>query len=488
MKKLAILIVAAMICGVVNGQESQRLRLEKHLYTLASDSLRGREAGTEDGMKAANYIISQWQQMGLKPFSGDNYRCPFQLSSDNYVNLVAVIEGNDPLLKDEYIVIGAHYDHIGVKNGKIHNGADDNASGSACAIEVARQLLARQSELKRSVIICAFDAEEKGLFGSKRFVRGNKEMIDKIKLMMSVDMVGWYKANGELVLEGTGTIKDKKVLLSPEQLGVRINVRFKPFENSIFTATDTEPFASEGIPTLAVTTGLKSPYHKPEDDADLIDYEGLDIITNYLAAATIALSRHEGKIASGRLAAKHHTNTVEAGLVAGYNTSNHDFPDATFTGKSFYGMQGGLMLQVNLNKNFSLRTGALYDYSHSPLPSPNDAYGKGFAIEQHSIIAPLTLQLGLRETGIYFYIGAGLYYAYAFKGDFYGNVPPTTASYSYCCNPYLLGWTANFGMRLGGHWQLDGSWYNPFFYSFDTAAGMPKARKRTYAVTLGYWF
>ena len=98
---------------------------------------------------------------------GDSYSCPFNLSSggaEQYMakpgsmfnNLVAVIEGSDPVLKNEYIVVGAHYDHVGVMGGQIYNGADDNASGSSCVLEMARQLLAHQKELKRSVIICAY--------------------------------------------------------------------------------------------------------------------------------------------------------------------------------------------------------------------------------------------------------------------------------------------------------------------------------------------
>lgn len=488
MKKLVIFFIAAMICSIVQSQESQRQRLQQHLYTLASDSLRGREAGTEDGRRAAEYIIRQWSEMGLKPMFNNNYRCPFKHVAGNFTNLVAVIEGNDPILKNEYIVIGAHYDHVGVKNGKIYNGADDNASGSSCAIEIARQLLARQGELKRSVIICAFDAEEKGLYGSNDFVTRHKELKDKIKLMMSVDMVGWYKANGVLVLEGTSTLKNWSELLSPSSLGIHINLRYKSFENSLLTATDTEPFASAGIPTLAVTTGLKSPYHKPEDDADLIDYEGLNLITDYIVGVTIAASQRDGKLASGRLSAKHHTKRFETGLAAGFNRSNLHFPEATFDGKAYLGMQGGLMLQYNFNKHFGIRTGALYDYSHCPLPANDNAFGKGYALEQQSIMVPLTLQLGVRETGMYLYLGVGLYYSYAFQGDFYGNVPSSTAPYSYSCDPNQIGWVFNFGMRVGGHWQLDGTWYTPFFNIFDTASGMPKARRDTYAVTLGYWF
>ena len=91
---------------------------------------------------------------------------PFNANGTDYKNVVAVIEGSDPVLKDQYIVLGAHYDHLGVKKGQIYNGADDNASGSAAIIEIARALEPQRGSLKRSVVIAAFDAEELGLYGS----------------------------------------------------------------------------------------------------------------------------------------------------------------------------------------------------------------------------------------------------------------------------------------------------------------------------------
>ena len=479
------------MCGVAFGQETQRQRLEKHLYTLASDSLRGREAGTPEGKKAAEYILAQWQEIGLTP-SPKRFHLPVKPqyeanAEDNFTNLVAVIEGSDPVLKDEYIVVGAHYDHIGMRGNQVCNGADDNASGSSCLIEVARQLLAKRDQLKRSVIICAFDAEEKGLYGSKAHVNELRQnnMLDRVKLMMSVDMVGWYKANGELVLEGTGTLSDRKEILSPEKLGVDLKVRFKPFENSLFTATDTEPYAEAGIPTLAVTTGLKSPYHKPEDDADLIDYEGLDHIADYLTAVTIAASRHEGSLATGRLAAKHKINPFELGLTAGYNRSQIRFPSAAFIGKSFTGFQGGLSLQYNFGKYVSLRSGVLYDYTHAPLPIESDPFGKGYGMEQHALLVPLLLQLGVREMGTGFSVGFGAYYGRVLDGRFYDYVPGTIPAYSVNRNQFGIAW--NIGMRLGGHWQLEGIWYIQCQDLF-TGTDLPEARLDIFSFSLGYFF
>lgn len=497
MKKIIPILLLVLFSGIVNGQENQQKRLKKHLYTLAADSLRGREAGTDDGRRAANYILSQWQQMGLKPMFGDSYRMPFSLSSKqpnsngDYCNLVAVIEGNDPVMKNEYIVLGAHYDHVGVKGDKIYNGADDNASGSACLLEIARQLLARQHELRRSVIICAFDAEEKGLYGSKDFVKQLyvKGMSDNVKLMLSIDMVGWYSANGELVLEGSGTLRNPKDILLPDKLGIGLKVRLKSFENSLFTATDTEPFAEEGIPTLAVTTGLKSPYHKPEDDADLIDYEGLDSITDYLTALTVAVSKHENKLASGRFASKHQRKPFEAGVAVGFNSSHLNFSDATFEGNSLIGFQGGLILQYNLPSEkvgfLSVRAKVLYDYSHSPLPLDIDAYGKGYKVELHSLLVPVTLQLNFFEMGSGVYIGAGLFYRQIFDGSFYG--PQVALAPAYSLNKSHVGFAWNFGCRLGGHWQLDNSWCFSWTELFNGAA-LPTARQSIYSFTVGYYF
>ncbi len=490
MMKRTIVFVFALLCGIAYGQEIQRQRLEQHLYTLASDSLRGREAGTDDGRRAASYIINQWEQMGLQPMFADDFSMPFAHVAGNFNNLVAVIHGNDPELKDEFIVIGAHYDHVGIKDGKIFNGADDNASGSSCMLEVARQLQAQKDQLHRSVIICAFDAEEKGLYGSSEFVGQLKKrgLLDKVKLMLSVDMVGWYKANGELILEGTGTLKDSKDILDPEKLGVDIKVRYKVFENSLFTATDTEPFATEGIPTLAVTTGLKSPYHKPEDDADLIDYEGLDLVTNYVVGLTLEASRRDGRIASGRVAPKHSFRTFEVGLTGGFNSCHLQFPDATFTGKSFFGLLGGLTMQYNFSKSVTLRTAAIYNYSHSPLPSPNDAYGSGFSIEQQTLLVPVILQVDIQEMGMGVYFGFGLYYGHEIDGGFYGDVPTSITPYSLSHNPQQVGLVFNLGMRLGGHWLLEGTWYNQLSNMFDPASGMPNTKNRLYSVSLGYLF
>ena len=195
MKKIASFVLI-LLCAITTKAQTNDFsplqnRLKAHVYYLASDELRGRKGGSEDAAKAAEYIVDQYKQAGLKPLYS-NFLVPFSPKNSMYKdmlgeetgamvddimsgamkdkrfrNVVAVIEGSDNTLKHEFIIIGAHYDHLGVKSdGVVYNGADDNASGSAAIIEVARELMQHPELLKRSVIIAAFDGEEMGLYGS----------------------------------------------------------------------------------------------------------------------------------------------------------------------------------------------------------------------------------------------------------------------------------------------------------------------------------
>ena len=464
----------------VSAQETQQQRLERHVYTLAADSLGGRQAGSKDAARARAYIARQWRDMGLQPLWGDNYEMSFKIAgTKGFYNLVAFIEGNDPELKEEYIVIGGHYDHLGTKDGEVYNGADDNASGTACVTEVARQLLARQNELKRSVIVCAFDAEEMGLYGSDALARQmeSEGTLGKVKLMMSIDMVGWYKQGGALTLQGTGTLADAEGLTDAQTLGSNIEIHKKKFESSIFTATDTEPFAKRGIATLAVTTGLKSPYHKPGDDADLIDYEGLDHVTDYLAAFVLRASTHPTALASGKVAAKHRQSQkkFELGLRAGTNTGHITFPDAAVTPKSLIGWTGGVMMQYNFNNNLALHTGAFYSYTRYRMPDADDAFGQGYSKTSEGIIVPLTVQAGVYAPGVSMFFRAGGYFNYLISAF---GAPSSDPS----------GFTWGCGCRFGSvTFQVDA--YYQFGDLFDTSdVNLPHAHGSNVTVTLGYFF
>jgi hypothetical protein len=308
-----------------------------------------------------------------------------------YYNLAAMIEGNDPLLKDEYIVVGAHYDHIGSKTGKngetvIYNGADDNASGTATLIELGRKLKEIQPTLTRSVIFIAFDAEEIGLYGSNEFANNPPFPINNVKLMLSVDMVGWYKTSGYLMFSGYGTIKNgKQLFLDGNLIPQGLTLKTQNFEKSVFTATDTYGFAMKGVPTLAVTTGLKSPYHKPEDVAELIDYDGMALITEYLTNLVQAVSTDEHYQPSGKIAAKHRPpSKFTIGVSANIGSNHHYYTAGAVNGKTAGAYGIGLTAGINMGV-WGLRPEVYYDYLNARHPAGD--------ISTHSITVPLNILL-----------------------------------------------------------------------------------------------
>jgi hypothetical protein len=473
-RKFVLCIALTALCAPVFAQ-SRRERLEKHVYFFASDSLKGRAAGTEDAAKAAAYIVHEYESMGLKPFYDDWYM-PFTKGGKDYKNVVAVLEGNDPALKDQYIVVGAHFDHVGVRNGQIYNGADDNASGSAAVIEIARALCANRDKLKRTVVIAAFDAEEIGLYGSNALA---ERMIDQdgldVRLMMSVDMVGWYKADNRLTLEGVSTIRNGRKMLQSEKL----NLKFKDFETSVMTATDTEGFAERQIPTIAASTGLKSPYHKPEDDAELIDYDGLDKVADYLSDVTVRAASDAGFAPSGRVARKHRDGQaiLEAGLAFVIGNSSLEFPKAAFDGKPRFSYGGGLSAQLNFGRHshFGLKADALYLQTKALYPDEANLYASSLKYKGSELRVPVRLILQEGE-GERFFVGFGGYYGRRFK---------TSLPVSQTIRKDDYGLSADVGIKVG-RIGLSGIWMTSLSPLFE--GDTPSARQYTGLFKLSFDF
>ena len=474
MKKILffVILLSAGFVGRAQTHDVSPLqaRLKNHVYFLASDSLRGREAGSVDAKKAAFYVRDEFEAIGLQSFFSDML-VPFSTpdsiytgslggnlgsmvdaalesmaSGKMFVNVIAFIEGSDPVLKDEYILVGAHYDHLGVRGGQVYNGADDNASGTAAVIEVARLLMEHRSELKRSVIICAFDAEELGLFGSTAL---SKKFHDEVKLMMSLDMVGWYQKTGALTLEGTGTLdKAARHTIESEAEQRNIRVRTKAFETSSFGATDTEPFAKRGVPTLYVTTGLKSPYHKPGDDADLIDYKGMEEIVEYLAALVADFAHADALKPSGRVAPKHGgpNKIVELGVDLGCNRTRLNFEDAGISTHRAMGWQTGLNLRLNMGR-LVLMGQADYRLQRARLPEI-DLTDQTFSyatnpdkMRLHLLDLPVGLYVRLFGKGGMgdVLLGGGVYCTHLLRTTTHSGLSPQT--------PW--GWHWGIGARLG---------------------------------------
>lgn len=480
MRRKGVFFVMALLAWGGLFAQTQQERLTRHVYTLANDTLCGRKAGSEDAAKAAAYIVRQFEEIGIQPYFEEGWYQLFERNGKTYKNVIGIIPGNDPILKDEYIIIGAHYDHLGISDGQIYNGADDNASGTATIIEMARILKNQQSKLKRSVIVAAFDAEEIGLWGSNHLSKTLD--LSKIKLMMSIDMVGWLEKGKTLQLQGAATIRDGKRLLREEAEKMHLDIKTKDFETSLLGATDTQGFAKKGVATLYITTGLKSPYHKPEDDPELIDYKGMDRVTDYLADVTMRCATDEDFAPSGKISPIHSgkRKTFEiiptVSLVNGYMA----FPKAGFNGKSRYGVNASLMTQVNLNSHFALVTGVQYELMRAKYPDESNLFNASLPYQQQSVLVPLNLLVNFGGApGMDFFVETGGFYGRVLSVDFLGK-PELSIDH----NQYGISWA--FGFRLGKVKISGGRRYqlNPLFVN----TGAPKTKLHTGNFTIGYYF
>ncbi len=205
-------------------------------------------------------------------------------------NVVYLLKGEDPILSDEYIVIGAHYDHLGM-GGKgtgsrvpdtsvVHYGADDNASGVAAIIEIIERLKNSGLKLKRSIIFAAFSGEEMGLLGSKYFVNNSPVELNKIKLMFNLDMVGRLNEQTKgLSIGGVGTAENLKEDLEKLSKNFDLSIKFSP---EGYGPSDHASFYSKNIPVLFFFTGIHDDYHTHRDTPAKINYEGEKTVSDLI--------------------------------------------------------------------------------------------------------------------------------------------------------------------------------------------------------------
>lgn len=220
--------------------------------------------------------------LGLPHFiMSEKFKIDFHVYSEirKAYNVVGVIEGTDEQLKDEYIAIGAHYDHLGVQNGEIYNGADDDGSGTVTVLEVAKVLAANQNN-KRSVLIVFHTAEEKGLFGSEYFTN-NFPALDKISAQINIDMVG-RESIDTIFSVGSDKLSSelKQIVESVNNKNTQFVFDYK-FDGpndpeKIYYRSDHYNYAKNGIPIVFFYDYMMSDYHKPSDDFDKINFNKIE--------------------------------------------------------------------------------------------------------------------------------------------------------------------------------------------------------------------
>lgn len=294
MKRRFLLTIAlSVLCATgLFAQTGAVSRMREDVMVLTADSLMGRGSATIHEYKAARYIEKVFANSGLDllyPHPGQDFSL---LAAGNDTlrsqNVVSIVEGWDPKLKDEYIVIGAHYDHLGyndlVVNGQvkrqIFRGADDNASGVAVLLELARLVKAESFNFRRSVIFVAFGAEERGMNGSWYFANRAFAHTQKISLMINLDMVGRGSGKEDV---------DVYTVLPHTQLETVLRdvadmpLMFLPqIHAKDYFPSDHQVFANLGIPVALFTTKLHGDYHTVKDTPDKLNYRTMEHLTQYL--------------------------------------------------------------------------------------------------------------------------------------------------------------------------------------------------------------
>lgn len=304
------------------------------LLTLASDEMEGRETGQKGEELASNYLVERFSALGLLPKGEDNtYFQYFRKKLKAHPH--AEVNENDPEIvgrnviglidngKPTTVVIGAHYDHLGygadgsLHSGEkaIHNGADDNASGVTGLLYLA-EALKKGKYTNNNYLFIAFSGEEKGLLGSNFFI--NNPTIDKrsINYMVNMDMIGRLSRDKKLLVGGVGT----SPVFEPTLDGMKsFDLQIKK-ELSGSGASDHMSFYNADIPVLSFFTGQHEDYHKPSDDAQLINYSGMQSVVEYIYFVIGHLD-DKGKLAFTRTAdpaPSTRTFTVTLGVMPDY--------------------------------------------------------------------------------------------------------------------------------------------------------------------------
>ncbi|MTE27148.1 M28 family peptidase [Winogradskyella ouciana] len=303
MKKIVLFVVLASILSCKTEPKVAESKIKEDVAFLADDKLEGRQTGTDGEKKAAKYLIKRYKEIGLDPKGTKGYLQPFSFKpkTDPHkeveftTNADSTITGNNVIGyinngAKSTIVIGAHYDHLGFggegslfrgEEKAVHNGADDNASGVAVMLNLASRLKVKNDTAKvkdnNNYLFMAFSGEEMGLLGSNYFSKNPTIDAASINYMINMDMVGRMKADSTLAVYGTGTSPLFKQTLKAN------NEKFKLIENeSGVGPSDHTSFYLIDIPVLHFFTGQHEDYHRPGDDSEKLNYEGMRLISDYI--------------------------------------------------------------------------------------------------------------------------------------------------------------------------------------------------------------
>ena len=259
---------------------------------LASDKLGGRSAGSKGDILARDYMVDLFEKssssVSIQEFEVITNRRT-QETAITY-NVIGVLPGNDPVLKDEFVIVGGHYDTTPnppkarrLFFDNINNGADDNASGTAMVLELFEKYASTNSH-KRTLVFILFGGEELGLLGSKHYAENPTINLDKVQLMVNLDMIGRLDEDKNVYLGGVPTAygldKAIKPFIESSKLNVTSYQHTASGVRSLFSRSDHYNFYKKDVPSLFFFTGIHKDYHTPRDEANLVNYEGLKLISD----------------------------------------------------------------------------------------------------------------------------------------------------------------------------------------------------------------
>jgi aminopeptidase YwaD len=305
---------------------------------------------------------------------------------------------------------------------------------------LGREILKNRNLFKRSIILVAFDGEESGLNGSKWMVKDSLIEPSQIKLMISIDMIGMLSKAEGIELLGMGTLKNGNLMAN--QVAAKNQLKIKKSTKNLQSRTDTKPFGDIGIPAIHITTGTISPYHKPEDDANLLDYEGMAQITEFTFNLAQKLAAEESTQLISAIATKDgkpKTKIFKPGVRFNMGSSWHKYPAEFYNGKDGFAIQTGLYTHINLVSRFSLQPEVLYETMGS-----DNTDGK---FRTHAITTPVNILISFAgnkdfETWSYFVLGA--YYTY----NFAGKKGSHNIDFEDTFDPYEYGLNAGFVINM----------------------------------------
>jgi hypothetical protein len=321
-RELALLAASAVSAASIEAADVTSAVIDaagagRHVAALADDALEGREGGSRGGRAAGAYIVEELRAAGLRP-AGDEGTYYQRFGAMR--NILALVPGSDPTCDRELLVVGAHYDHVGYgtpansngPTGLIHNGADDNASGVAAVLEIAEVLQTLPEGLRRPVLFAFWDGEEKGLLGSWHFVRVRPQPLLAMRpvFMVNLDMVGRLRGS-RVEIYGGRTMTGMRRLLVDANRETQLQL---VLDWDIVDDSDHFPFIESRIPTVMLHTGLHDEYHRPSDDVELVNTEGVEAVARLALGIVKAVGDSPGSLPGFREASRQEKNALRDGL------------------------------------------------------------------------------------------------------------------------------------------------------------------------------